>query len=622
MKNLKGGKFKSPIVLEARPRETKELQPELKIGPISTLNLFLNPFKERYGKYYRENKLHIIFDLTLVLAILILLVINFRLWLPGFWGPADVINLEIKIGPTPITSGGPINYTISYLNKSKKLLKNVSLVMRLPQGFQTEKFVPDSFDEKTHTLKIGELEAGANGELKIYGRILNPVGDYQKIIALLNYTDENGLANQEIFSSSYLVEASVIEANLELPNQISNYSEFKANLSIKNNSDQNFEKVKLVVKWPREFIFFESEIKPNNGNNEWLFNKINAGETKNFKVTGKISSQETKPLSIETELYINERGQYLIQDKKTISIPLIFSKLSLEFEEKEKNENISPGNEMTYKISYKNNEKYNLQNLNLALKIESEFIDWEYLKKNYKINENKIIWNKNRIRQLENLESGGEGKIEITIKTLPTIKFEKIQEGGFKINATIEGNYFNPETGQTIFAESNPLETKINSSLKINSFALYYTKEGDQLGLGPIPPQVGKTTKYWLFLQIHNTPNQVNNVEVIAHLPEGVEMTGKSNVTEGNNLEFNPQTRTIKWVLEKVSPYVPIFYPSPEARLEIAIKPTSQDQGKILTLLDQIKISGKDDFTGVNLENQGKEITTDIFENENLGKVK
>jgi hypothetical protein len=612
---------KKIIRLEPKSIEEPKKTPQINIGPIGTLNLVLNPLKERYEKIYQKNKLHIIYDILLALAIIALLFINFRLW----YGPirlSDVLSLEIKINPTPVISGDWTNYAISYQNKSKEALKDVNLVLRLPQGFILEKYFPTSFDIKNNTLKIGDLEPAGHGEMKISGQVLGPVGEYQKIIAILNYQDKKGRTGQQIFASSYPVEASILEAILELPEIISSHGQFEANLSLKNHSNYEFNKIKLTIKWPDKFVLLQSEIEPTTGNNEWLFEKIKAGEIKKFKITGKISAQEIKPVAIETELSIYHENQYLLQDKKSKELNLIFSELALEFLDKGKNENINPGEVMVYKISYKNNEDYNLNNLNLTLGLVGEFIDWDYLQKNYNTNENKIIWTKNQINQLENLEPGKEGRIEITIKILPAIKLEKINEEGFKIKATIEGIYLNPKIGKNVYTESEPLETKINSILKIKSFALYYTKEGDQLGIGPIPPQVGKTTKYWLFLQIHNTINQVNNVEVIAHLPEGIEITEKSNVTEGNNLEFDNNSRIIKWTLDNVSAYVPTFYPSPEARIEVVIKPTNQDFDKFITLLDNIKISGIDSFIGVKLEAAGEKVTTDIFKDKNLGRIK
>ncbi len=614
---------KEIVYLEPRELdEAKTNRPEVKIGSIGTLNLFLDPFRARYERHYRENKWHLVFDLVLVAIVLILVGLNFKFWLPGFLAPAEAVSLEIKINPTPTISGNKITYSIDYFNKTKTTLKGVNLTVRLPSGLTPEEFLPNSFDPKTNTLEIGDLEPGANGEVKITGRILNAIGDSQKIIILLNYQDQNGRTNQEIAASSYLVQTSALEANLDLPSSVSNHSQFKANLKIKNNSTADFDQVKLTLAWPKEINILESDLPASTQPREWLFSKIRGGETKNFSLSGLVSSSEIKDLTFETDLALVAGDHDLIQDKKIQTIKLVFSNLALGLADDRNGNPINPGNLIIYKLSFKNNESYNLRNLTLALKPEGEFIDWKDLEKNYQVKDNEIIWDQNNLSQLGNLKSGEGGQLSVSLKLLPSINITTIKEGGFTLKSIALANYVNPETGQMVYSSSDPNEIKINSSLTLKASALYYTKEGDQLGLGPIPPTVGKTTKYWLFLQINNTINPVDQVEISAHLPAGVELTGRNNVTEGNNLEFQSDTRQIKWTLDKIRAYLPDFYPAPEARIEIAITPTELDRGRIINLLDQIKISGTDDFTGAKLEATAEAVTTDIFKNPNLGRVK
>jgi len=606
----------SLVVLDAEPKkELKKNQPTINIG---TLNLVTNPLKERYA----GKKLHIIFDILIVAGLVFLLAVNFRLWLPDLFGPTDLAKVEIMVSPAPITSGAKINYLISYQNESTKLLKNVSLAVKLPVGFEAEKFLPDSFDSRINTLRIGDLEAGANGQLEIRGRILAPINEEEKITAFLNYTNDRGATKQQIFTSSYLVESSIIEATLDLPKSLSNFEQFTANLAIKNKSNYALNNIKLAVAWPKEFVLLNSEVKPNENNNVWIFDNLSPGEIKILPLRGKFISQGEKQIAISTELSALKQDQYLLQEKKDYPITISFSELKISLETKSKVSAVSPGQELTYEVTYQNNEKYNLANLNLALRLASEFIDWDYLGKKYKLGADKTIPLLGPTEAGGALALGKERKAEITIKLLPAVKLDQTEENGFVVKANVEATYSNPTTGKLIYTESAPLETKINSDLKIKSFALYYTKEGDQLGVGPLPPQVGKTTKYWLFLQAHNTTNQINNAEVTAHLPPGVELTGKNILTDGTLAAFDAQTRIIKWTIDQIPANVPEFYPGPEARLEIAVKPTNQDIGKALTLLDQVKISGTDAFTGARLEATGDNATTDIFENKKMGMVK
>lgn len=162
------------------------------------------------------------------------------------------------------------------------------------------------------------------------------------------------------------------------------------------------------------------------------------------------------------------------------------------------------------------------------------------------------------------------------------------------------------------------IRKKIAAELKVNAEARYTTLEGDQLGVGPIPPVVGQKTKYWIFLSVATDYHEVKNISLTATLPPEVILTGKTATISETGIQYDLSNRQINWQIKNLS----IDQTVPEgAAFEVAINPTESDTGKILTLLSDIKISGVDDLTGKTINANMPDITTAIKEDISGGQV-
>lgn len=148
-----------------------------------------------------------------------------------------------------------------------------------------------------------------------------------------------------------------------------------------------------------------------------------------------------------------------------------------------------------------------------------------------------------------------------------------------------------------------------STDLKLQASAIYYTATGEQLGVGPLPPQVGAVTKYWLFINIDGFSHNLVNVLVTANLPENVTWTGKSSLTQGDNLSFDDNSRQIKWLLGELTTndQKPIGL-----ALEVSLIPTAEQIGLEAQLLNDLKISATDTITGKIIVKNNPILTSDL----------
>lgn len=131
----------------------------------------------------------------------------------------------------------------------------------------------------------------------------------------------------------------------------------------------------------------------------------------------------------------------------------------------------------------------------------------------------------------------------------------------------------------------------VGTTASLSQSARYYTAEGDQLGRGPLPPQVGKETKYWIFSQINNTVGTLQDAVFSATLAPGVIWTGKSSVTRGTDIAYDTATGVATWRSRIVNPYetVGIYF-------EVAVEPSPSMQGTVPQLITGTSFSATDPY--------------------------
>jgi len=113
------------------------------------------------------------------------------------------------------------------------------------------------------------------------------------------------------------------------------------------------------------------------------------------------------------------------------------------------------------------------------------------------------------------------------------------------------------------------------------------------LGLGPLPPMIGATTKYWIFVQASNTINNIQNNNFRAVLPSGVEWNGRQSITIGSPLKFNPTNRQITWSFPDIPSFSQIgLY------FEVSVTPNESQVNQTITLLKDIEFETYDKITG------------------------
>jgi len=121
----------------------------------------------------------------------------------------------------------------------------------------------------------------------------------------------------------------------------------------------------------------------------------------------------------------------------------------------------------------------------------------------------------------------------------------------------------------------------------------YNSPQGDQLGSGPLPPQVGLPTNFWIFLNAE-ADSSFRDLVLSARLPKNVSWTGNSSLIAGN-LNYSTDSERVIWQLNKIESEGGVY----RAAFEVQLIPTIDQLNSFVNLLENIRWQAKDEISNL-----------------------
>ncbi|MEK7512104.1 MAG: hypothetical protein AAB575_03775 [Patescibacteria group bacterium] len=548
------------------------------------VNIFSYPgekLKRRWNVRYKFNKKHLVMDAIIAGIVLTLVGLNIFWLYGGFHYFSDKLELKISSNEKEFTSGQPVTFDIEYNNKNKYELEEAVLSLVLPANFVLEQVDRVGYDYDHNIIKLGDLASGANGSIEIEGQLLGAVGDEQILAANVNYfkTDKKGNRLWGQFTNSVFKRISLTQSYLDVSMPLPEKAVFGQylllNVKLLNNSaDLTYDLLKLRV-----------------ADHDFSFVNVTPGKTEEFQITATVKSEEV--YNPEIILSWEKNGLSFLQKKVEFSVPVVQPKFSV-VSSVNNGEAANPGEKVEITLAYGNNGKYTIENAEIHLVFSGDYwnlkqIDGEVEKIFVNdVPEQELVWTFKELPKLALVQPNEGGEIKFKVGT----KNYAAKSNDFSLRTRADLKY--KLNGQAVTAPGEPVETKLNSNLSVKAYPIYYTASGDQLGRGPLPPKVGQETKYWVFFQLVNDINPVENVAVKIISEGNVVFTGKSNVPVGDPVEINDSARMLTWKISQI----PVNPEGIGFAVEVAIVPTLPEKGTYPLLLSSINISGLDSETG------------------------
>lgn len=549
------------------------------------LTFLKNHYHTRYRGIYQHAKKLFIFDLVLLGLATAMMTASVFLF---FWKPSLVglIDISMSLGQDRIKSGELVHLTIDYTNNSKQNLKDVSLGLRLPKGFIIDRTKTPTtvFSEDSIFLTITEVKAGASGQVEIYGQFWTEPKTEARFLANLSYRPENKDAREQKFSAFIsTISESVLTGTLEIPKSTFANAPVQFTYTLQNTGPQTINSISLQHTLGTNAISEKDLTRislPPNGK------KVVTGQFTSPNKSGKYSYSVTPQILVNNHPILQSALNQEIEvfSPQVISSARLLS--SINFAE--------PRQMLPVEITWQNKSNFKLDNLTLHLRTNlNGVIDWKKtaIENGAKVEASGIYFDGSSRTNLSNGSPENSDTFTVNIYLLPTFNLNSIEHAKLEIYPLVKAGA-NQTTGQQFSQEGSrtsiPLATEINFS---TIEARYYTPEGDQLGRGPLPPQVGKTTKYWIFVRIFNTSNGLKEAEFKTSLPAGVEFSGKQSTTIGPQLIYNQANRSISWQYYELPPnsHTGLYF-------EVTVTPNASQVDKNIQLTNTLTFSATDEF--------------------------
>lgn len=516
-------------------------------------------------------------------------------------------NIIVQVdAPKEASNGEEITWIVRIKNNSNLAINNLKLNFQYPSGT----FDKEGSLKKREEVKIDSLAAQKEISRSFSGIIFGKKSEKKEGKAILTYNPQGLSVEYENEGSAItLITNSLILFNVKTPdNKIDKNKEFSMVFSWQSNFSFPIENVQLRIYLPEGFVrtssLKEGEIegdleqeKNSSSQSKIIFDigTLNEGEGGKIEIKGKLTGEinDEKMFKAEIGRFDEVAYEFIPLDIKEFSIKIISSNISISRKVNgQANYFPTPGESLSYIINFKNLGEDVYRDLVLTVELSGSLLDFSSIKASgAKIEGNKIIFSAENFPSLLYLGPYEEGEV------------------GFSINLKI-GQFLPNSYVREIVSINNikkEFQTKIGSQSSFYQYGYFNLPEElkDKIKTsGKFPIEKGKETVLVVYWQIKNRGNNLENVKVIGTLGKNVDWIGEV-YPSGSNFSYDKNTKKVTLNLGSVSYNYSKFF-----AFKVKIKPQNLPEDIVLN----VKLSGKDSWTGQNFEVLSPNLITDAVD--------
>ncbi|OGI29830.1 MAG: hypothetical protein A2288_03665 [Candidatus Moranbacteria bacterium RIFOXYA12_FULL_44_15] len=533
------------------------------------------------------------------------------------------MKLEIA-GPDKAQSGKLLTYEIRYDNNNHAGLENAVLKITYPESFKPEEnpnFKPESLT--SGTFDLGNIAGRGQGKAIFNGRIYSSKGALVYLKAEMIFTP-SGFSTQYV-SQNQLginVDSTPLEIEAMAPQNVSSGDEINYLISYKNTGPEDLEGIRIRAVYPAGFSFSSSVPRVFEGDNIWYIGRVSAGGSGKVEISGKLEGNRDEIRVMEASVGTFESGAFVAYGGENVSTKIVSSPLIIsQIVNGARSLNVNAGEGLNFEISYKNEGTIGLKNVIVTETLDSPVLDYSELDSTggyYDAEKKTITWKASDHPELKNLEPGKGGMIRFSIKVKNVIPIASANDKNFVISSIskIDSPDIPTPISMNKIIAGNKMDMKLNSKLVLDVKG--YHTDPNISNSGAIPPKVGQETTYAIHWIARNVSNDVTSARVESVLPTGVTMTGKI-FPEDAKVSYNERNNSISWEIGNIGAGTGILSSPKEVSFQVKVKPSVEQVGREMPLLNSSTFSAKDSFTGADLSVVFEGKTTELREDASLG---
>ena len=520
--------------------------------------------------------------------------------------------------PEKIYVGSPFDVTISYTNTSDQALKDAKLSVFLPDGLV---FAGRSVDQRGYDYSIGDIGPGSVNQEKISLIATGDPQSFKKLTAKISYSLASAQGAQ--FESNSSVDLGIgpesITLNVSLPKSAANGENFEAVFKYQNNLPTEFRGLRLKLSYPPAFTISEVSRDDMQNNQELILPSVTALSSGEIKVSGSLIGAELSSQEFKIDSFSNYDGQDFSITKQSATMSISSSPLTLRVTVNDSDANsyvTKPGDNLRYKVYYKNNSEVALANLKIYIGLVGEMFDFSRMdtRGSFSSVSNSISWTQQTNPELLVLAPGEERTVDFSIATKSNFDIKRMSDRNYslKLNVQMESPTVPPNVVAVKTVSVAQADTKISGILKYDSYGLFYDPNAGFINVGPYPPKVNQSTQYTIHFKLYSYGVDMSDVTVSAKLQPGVSFTGKVKTNTDSSPTVDQNSGIVTWKLSNLSAGRGIISDPAEAIIQLEYTPSNLDAGRDVTLIESSTAEAKDLFTGAILTSRGDRVDTSL----------
>lgn len=534
-------------------------------------------------------------------------------WL-GFWvvngrsvPTAAPLALAIQ-GAKHVSLGEEQAYEIVWKNREFQVLNDVEVRLNAPLDFTVTSLDPVPTDSRLRIWKLGFIQPGSEGRIRVKGFFVGSLGGQTALQSLATYQTnrtEKSLEATALQTVDY--QGTVLAGNLLFPARIVAGEPLEVKYVVANLGKQRMNDLAVRILFPagfvpsspnigrvdlveRQALFNVKELAPNTFYTASLRGSFASG------MSGDVTFQaETGRMGIDNAFLTAARSESRVAIAPGDLI------LRLVANGSDVGRSIEPGEPIRAAISYENVSGEVMKDVRIRLQAESivngksatgtSLLDWKAFDdpqqgvSTTKARIQTVTYDKTRLSAFAELSTQGKGSLEVRWPTLAVASGTK--DAVIRLVAEAQMSIPGEKAPRTI--RSQPIQFTYRTDASLEVEPRYFTEEGAPIGLGPLPPVVGKITTYRVYWRIRKTLHDLKDTKIVATLPKIVAWTGKNEVPFGA-MKYDEATRTVAWDIGSVLEGAKEV----EGWFEVALTPEKVDAGRFATLLGETSLQAQD----------------------------
>lgn len=504
--------------------------------------------------------------------------------------------------PENAVLGDVFPITVMFTNNSETILRDIKVSLTLPSGVIFS-------DGKNGVRKMREVGIMDMGEIhkEIFNvSVLDASSAEQTFRADVSYLPAT--LNKSLTLSRNFV-ASVekpVTMTLNVPKETRAGEEFNWSVAYENMSDKDWT-ILLSLTAPKDF----------SGNFSQAPIVVKAREKGETSFTGIATLPDNSVFNLRVQMKgLLKNREYVIEDMSS-DVTIKTSPLSLKIFLGAGSDGaaVRVGDKLRYRLVCSNLSDTAFKNVVIKTNFQGDMYDLSGIEANglSSVKSGTVFWNYAIDPGLAVIGPGESREIEIGVPLKAAYQVRRVNDKNFtvKMTANVESST-GSSAGQSVRAMSvASLQSKLAGDFKIETRAYFRDADSGIINEGTLPLRVAAPTDFTVHWLLSSYATDMSGVEVKAALPIGVSLTGKQTVTIGE-LNFDPVKREVFWKIPKVLANTGIMDKPLEAVFQVRATPIDEFIGSYVPLLRETRVSGTDDFTGLQIAATGLALNSSL----------